>query len=77
MLRFEDLRVRDQQTLDRDFFNRRFRLIAETIAKLNAGLGAVNDATDNLVALLCAVRRIGLVDTNFEGATWARPDCDC
>jgi len=51
MLRFEDLRVRDQQTLDRDFFNRRFRLIAETFTKLNAGLEAVNDATDNLVAL--------------------------
>jgi len=51
MLRFEDLRVRDQQTLDRDFFNRRFRLIAETITKLNTGLEQVNDATDNLVAL--------------------------
>lgn len=51
MLRFEDLRVRDQQTLDRDFFNRRFRLIAETISKLGTGLDSVNDATDNLVAL--------------------------
>jgi len=51
MLRFEDLRVRDQQDLDRDFFNRRFRLIAESIAKINAGLEDVNDATDNLVAL--------------------------
>ena len=51
MLRFEDLRVRDQQSLDQDFFNRRFRLIAETITKLDAGLRDVNTATDNLVAL--------------------------
>lgn len=51
MLRFEDLRVRDQQSLDRDFFNRRFRLIAETIAKLGSDLEGVNEATDNLVSL--------------------------
>ena len=51
MLRFEDLRVRDQQFLDRDFFNRRFRLIAESLAQIDAGLTAVTGATDRLVTL--------------------------
>ena len=51
MLRFEDLRVRDQQPLDRDFFNRRFRLIAETFGQLNAEVTSVTTDTDRLVAL--------------------------
>jgi hypothetical protein len=49
MLRFEDLRVRDNQDLDRDFFNRRYRLIAESLADLDAQLARINAATDNLV----------------------------
>lgn len=51
MLRFEDLRVRDQQALDRDFFNRRFRLIAETFGQLNDEVTSVTTDTDRLVAL--------------------------
>ena len=51
MLRFEDLRVRDQQTLDRDFFNRRFRLIAESLTQVDAQLATVSGATSRLVAL--------------------------
>lgn len=51
MLRFEDLRVRDQQELDRDFFNRRFRLIAETLAQLNEEVTSVTTDTDRLVSL--------------------------
>ncbi|WP_412506658.1 hypothetical protein [Roseovarius sp. SYSU LYC5161] len=51
MLRFEDLRVRDSQDLDRDFFNRRYRLIAESLADLDAQIARVNDATDSLVTL--------------------------
>jgi len=51
MLRFEDLRVRDRQDLDRDFFNRRYRLIAETYAKLDARVSATAEATDRLVEL--------------------------
>ncbi len=51
MLRFEDLRVRDQQVLDRDFFNRRFRLIAESLGQIDAGLQSVTGATDRLVTL--------------------------
>ena len=38
MLRFEDLRVRDNQDLDRDFFNRRYRLIAESLAEFSDDL---------------------------------------
>jgi hypothetical protein len=51
MLRFEDLRVRDQQELDRDFFNRRFRPIAETIGQLGQEVASVTGETDRLVAL--------------------------
>lgn len=51
MLRFEDLRVRDSQALDRDFFNRRFRLIAENVAQLETDLAAIGEATDRLVQL--------------------------
>jgi hypothetical protein len=57
MLRFEDLRVRDNQNLDREFFNRRYRLIAESLAELDAQLARINTATDNLVSL-------GLVKVN-------------
>lgn len=51
MLRFEDLRVRDSQTLDRDFFNRRFRLIAESLGQIDAEVTSVASDTDRLVAL--------------------------
>lgn len=51
MLRFEDLRVRDNQDLDRDFFNRRYRLIAEALGTLDTQLTRINSATDNLVTL--------------------------
>jgi hypothetical protein len=51
MLRFEDLRVRDQNELDRDFFNRRFRLIAEAIIALSEDVGRVTTDSDRLVAL--------------------------
>ena len=50
-LRFEDLRVRDGQTLDRDFFNRRYRLIAETQAALGKDLERIDATTDNLMTL--------------------------
>lgn len=51
MLRFEDLRVRDAQALDRDFFNRRYRLIAEAIGALGEEVASVTGDTDRLVAL--------------------------
>lgn len=51
MLRLEDLRVRDNQDLDREFFNRRYRLIAEALAELDAEITRINSATDNLVTL--------------------------
>ena len=51
MLRFEDLRVRDNQALDRDFFNRRYRLIAEAIGALGEEVASVTGDTDRLVAL--------------------------
>lgn len=51
MLRFEDLRVRDAQALDRDFFNRRYRLIAEAIGALGDEVASVTGDTDRLVAL--------------------------
>lgn len=51
MLRFEDLRVRDNQTLDRDFFNRRYRLIAESLLSLDEKIARINAATDNLISL--------------------------
>lgn len=51
MIRFEDLRVRDQQVMDRDFFNRRFRLIAENIGQLGEEVASVTSDTDRLVAL--------------------------
>jgi len=51
MLRFEDLRVRDNNDLDRDFFNRRYRLIAESLATLDAQLSRITEASDNLVTL--------------------------
>jgi len=51
MLRFEDLRVRDQQSLDRDFFNRRFRLIAESLGQINDEVASVTTDADRLVSL--------------------------
>jgi uncharacterized protein len=51
MLRFEDLRVRDNQALDRDFFNRRYRLIAEAMGSLGEEVASVTGDTDRLVAL--------------------------
>jgi len=51
MLRCEDLRVRDSQSLDRDFFNRRFRLIAEALGQLGTEVTAVTTDTDRLVTL--------------------------
>ena len=51
MLRFEDLRVRDAQALDRDFFNRRFRLIAEALGQLGTEVTSVTTDTDRLVTL--------------------------
>ena len=51
MLRFEDLRVRDRTDLDRDFFNRRYRLIAETFQQLNDGVTALSKSSDSLVAV--------------------------
>ena len=51
MLRFEDLRVRDRTELDRDFFNRRYRLIAETFSQLNDEVTALSKSSDSLVTL--------------------------
>ncbi|MCI5078706.1 hypothetical protein [Oricola sp.] len=51
MLRFEDIRARDSDRIDRDFLNRRYRLIAESLAALDAGLASVSSATDQLVEL--------------------------
>ncbi|MFO7805759.1 MAG: hypothetical protein R6V30_08850 [Paracoccaceae bacterium] len=50
-LRFEDLRARDNQTIDRDFFNRRYRLIAEAIAAISDDIEGVSKDSDNLVSL--------------------------
>ncbi len=50
-LRFEDLRVRDGQLLDRDFFNRRYRLIVEALSGLGAEVGRLDATTDNLMSL--------------------------
>ncbi len=50
-LRFEDLRVRDGQLLDRDFFNRRYRLIVEALTGLGADVGRLDATTDNLMSL--------------------------
>lgn len=51
VVRFEDLRVRDSQDLDRDFFNRRFRLIVESLNELLEQITTISTASDNLVAL--------------------------
>jgi hypothetical protein len=51
MLRFEDLRVRDNQNLDRDFFNRRYRLIAESLVSLGTEVEKINSGTDSLINL--------------------------
>ena len=50
-LRFEDLRVRDGQLLDRDFFNRRYRLIVEALTGLGADVGRLDATTGNLMSL--------------------------
>jgi hypothetical protein len=51
VLRFEDLRVRDSQDIDRDFFNRRYRLIVESLNELAGQITTITTASDNLVAL--------------------------
>lgn len=51
VLRFEDLRARDNNSLDRDFFNRRYRLIAESLAKLRDAIDGLDEASNNLVTL--------------------------
>lgn len=51
MLRFEDIRARDSDRIDRDFLNRRYRLIAESLGALDTGLASVSSATDQLVEL--------------------------
>ncbi len=50
-VRFEDLRVRDRQNLDPDFFNRRFRLIVENLNELAGEIARVTTASDSLVTL--------------------------
>lgn len=50
-LRFEDLRARDNQSIDRDFFNRRYKLIAEAIAAIADQVDGVASDSDNLVKL--------------------------
>lgn len=51
VVRFEDLRVRDSQDIDRDFFNRRYRLIVESLKDLSGQIETIATASDNLVAL--------------------------
>lgn len=51
VVRFEDLRVRDSQDLDRDFFNRRFRLIVESLNEIVAQVARISTASDSLVSL--------------------------
>jgi hypothetical protein len=51
VVRFEDLRVRDSQDLDRDFFNRRYRLIVESLNELAGQITTITTASDNLVVL--------------------------
>jgi len=51
VLRFEDLRVRDSQDLDRDFFNRRYRMIVESLNELAGQITSISTASDNLVTL--------------------------
>lgn len=50
VLRFEDLRARDSANLDRDFFNRRYRLIAEDIRKLRDAVVKIEGASDALIS---------------------------
>ena len=50
-LRFEDLRARDNQKIDREFFNRRYRLIAEAISAIADEVDGVSEDSDNLVSL--------------------------
>jgi hypothetical protein len=50
-LRFEDLRARDNQKIDREFFNRRYRLIAEAISAIADEVNGVSEDSDNLVSL--------------------------
>lgn len=50
-LRFEDLRVRDGQLIDRDFFNRRYRLIAEALSSLGGDVDRIDGVVDNLFVL--------------------------
>lgn len=51
VVRFEDLRVRDSQDLDPAFFNRRFRLIVESLNEVAQQIAAISSASDSLVAL--------------------------
>lgn len=51
MLRFEDLRVRDTDRIDRDFLNRRLRLIAESLSAVSDEVKSVSTDSDNLVTL--------------------------
>jgi hypothetical protein len=50
-LRFEDLRARDNQKIDRDFFNKRYRLLAGAITALSEEIGGIASDSDNLVSL--------------------------
>lgn len=51
VVRFEDLRVRDSQDIDRDFFNRRFRLIVESLNEISGQITRITTASDSLVSL--------------------------
>jgi len=50
-LRFEDLRARDNHKIDRDFFNKRYRLIAEAIMSIAQEVDGVAEDSDSLVSL--------------------------
>lgn len=50
-LRFEDVRVRDTDKMDRAFYNKRFRLIVEAIASVLTRVDGMDAATDSLLAL--------------------------
>ena len=49
MIRFEDLRVTDTDTLDRLHFNRRYRLIAEALNGVDQQVALAKASTDNLL----------------------------
>lgn len=51
MIRFEDIRARDRDRIDREFLNKRYRLIAESIVAVNEEVTGLKQDSDNLINL--------------------------